>query len=135
MQPIEPEKGLCRLPQPSPGDLFLDLEGDPFAGKNGREYLFGLVSLNGAGQPVYQPRWALASTDEAHAFSEVVGAIMDAWTSHPGMHVYHYAPYEPAALKRLMGRFAEREKDIDNLLRAGRFVDRIRWFGRVCAQE
>src|SRR5262245_27279386 len=48
---------------------------------------------------------------------------MDAWASHPGMHVYHYAPYEPAALKRLMGRFAEREKDIDSLLRAGRFVD------------
>src|SRR5947208_15272989 len=48
---------------------------------------------------------------------------MDTWASHPGMHVYHYAPYEPAALKRLMGRFAKREKDIDSLLRAGRFVD------------
>jgi hypothetical protein len=56
---------VCRLPQPSPGDLFLDLEGDPFAGKNGREYLFGLVSLSDAGQPVYQARWALTSTDEA----------------------------------------------------------------------
>ena len=123
IQPIEPEKGLCRLPQPSPGDLFLDLEGDPFAGENGREYLFGLVSLSDAGQPLYQARWALTSTDEARAFSEVVGLIMDAWMSHPGMHVYHYAPYEPAALKRLMGRFAEREKDIDSLLRAGRFVD------------
>jgi predicted RecB family nuclease len=123
IQPIEPEKGLCRLPHPSPGDLFLDLEGDPFAGVNGREYLFGLVSLNDAGQPVYQARWALTATDEARAFSEVVGWIMAAWASHPGMHVYHYAPYEPAALKRLMGRFAERERDIDSLLRAGRFID------------
>jgi predicted RecB family nuclease len=84
MQPIEPEKGLCRLPQPTPGDLFLDLEGDPFAGENGREYLFGLVSLSDAGEPVYQARWALTSTDEARAFSEVVGLIMDAWASHPG---------------------------------------------------
>jgi hypothetical protein len=123
IQPIEREKGLCRLPQPSPGDLFLDLEGDPFAGENGSEYLFGLVSLNDAGQPVYQARWALTSADEARAFDEVVGLIMDAWASHPGMHVYHYAPYEPAALKRLMGRFAEREKDLDSLLRAGRFID------------
>jgi hypothetical protein len=73
IQPIEPVKGLRRLPQPSPGDLFLDLEGDPFAGENGREYLFGLVTLNDAGQPVYQARWALTSTDEARAFSEVVG--------------------------------------------------------------
>src|SRR5262249_38902784 len=54
LQPIEPEKGLCRLPQPSGGDLFLDLEGDPFAGENGREYLFGLVTVSDAGQLVYQ---------------------------------------------------------------------------------
>jgi predicted RecB family nuclease len=52
------------------------------------------VWLSDAGQPVYQPRWALTSADEARAFSEVVGFIMDAGTSHPGMHVYHYAPYE-----------------------------------------
>ena len=27
----------------------------------------------------------------------------------PDMHVYHYAPYEPSAFKRLMGRYATRE--------------------------
>ncbi|MPY91427.1 MAG: TM0106 family RecB-like putative nuclease [Luteitalea sp.] len=123
LQPIEAGKGLCRLPEPSPRDLFLDLEGDPFAGEGGREYLFGLVSLNEQGQPVYQGRWALTVKGEANAFSEVVSAIMEAWAAHPAMHVYHYAPYEPTALKRLMGRFARRETDIDNLLRAGRFVD------------
>jgi hypothetical protein len=48
---------------------------------------------------------------------------MNTWATHPGMHVYHYAPYEPVALKRLMGRFARHDKDIDALLRAGRFVD------------
>jgi len=37
--------------------------------------------------------------------------------------VYHYAPYEPAALKRLMGRYARCEAAIDRLLRAERFVD------------
>ena len=57
IQPIEPEKGLCRLPQPSPGDLFLDLEGDPFAGENGREYLFGLQP--GAAEiHRCRPRWS-----------------------------------------------------------------------------
>ena len=39
------------------------------------------------------------------------------------MHVYHYAPYEPSAFKRLMGRYATREQELDELLRAGRFVD------------
>jgi uncharacterized protein len=123
LQPIEPGKGLCRLPEPSPGDLFLDLEGDPFAGDAGREYLFGLVSLNNQGQPLYQARWALTMAEEAAAFDEVVSLIMGAWANHPGMHVFHYAPYEPGAMKRLMGRFARRGQDIDALLRGGRFVD------------
>ena len=32
-------------------------------------------------------------------------------------------PYEPAALKRLMGRYATREEEIDQMLRARLFVD------------
>jgi uncharacterized protein len=31
--------GSHMLPTPSPGDVFLDLEGDPFAGQGGQEYL------------------------------------------------------------------------------------------------
>ena len=42
---------------------------------------------------------------------------------HPDLHIYHYAPYEPAALKRLMGRYATRENEIDHFLRTGVFVD------------
>src|SRR5438552_2119069 len=45
------------------------------------------------------------------------------WTANRGMHVYHYAPYEPAAFKRLMGRHATREADTDRMLRAGLFMD------------
>jgi uncharacterized protein len=37
--------------------------------------------------------------------------------------VFHYAAYEPAALKRLMGRYASCESEIDRLLRGCRFVD------------
>jgi hypothetical protein len=39
------------------------------------------------------------------------------------MHIYHYAPYEPAALKRLMGRYATREEELDRMLRAKLFAD------------
>ena len=42
---------------------------------------------------------------------------------NPGAHVYHFAPYEPAALKRLMGRYATREVELDALLRGRAFVD------------
>jgi uncharacterized protein len=31
LQPLVEEHGLARLPAPAPGDIFLDLEGDPFA--------------------------------------------------------------------------------------------------------
>ena len=44
----------------------------------------------------------------------------------PGLHVYHYAPYEPTALKRLMGRYGTREAEIDRLLREGVLVDLLR---------
>ena len=39
--PAEPGFGLARLPRPSPGDVFFDLEGDPFVGERGVEFLFG----------------------------------------------------------------------------------------------
>ncbi len=39
------------------------------------------------------------------------------------MHVYHYAPYEPAAFKRLMGRHMTREAEMDRMLHAQLFVD------------
>ena len=48
---------------------------------------------------------------------------MEAWARDPDMHVYHYAPYEPSAFKRLSCRYAIREQDVDRLLRGGRVVD------------
>ena len=119
-------EGLCRLPPPTPGDIFLDLEGAPFAGEigeGGREYLFGLVTLAADGAPNYRAIWAETPDAERAAFEEVIDLIGRARAAHPAMHVYHYAPYEPSAFKRLMGRFATRERELDALLRAGVFVD------------
>src|SRR5215470_6845662 len=79
LQPIEPEKGLCRLPEPSPHDLFLDLEGDPFAGESGREYLFGIVSLGARDEPVYRAFWAETQQEERAAFDSIMSLIMEAW--------------------------------------------------------
>jgi uncharacterized protein len=39
------------------------------------------------------------------------------------MHVYHFGGYEPAAFKRLSGRYATRETELDTILRAELFVD------------
>src|SRR3954453_5917486 len=58
-----------------------------------------------------------------HVLSGVDNFVMARWVEFPGMHIYHYAPYEPAALKRLMGRYATREEELDRMLRAKLFVD------------
>src|SRR3546814_16101077 len=42
---------------------------------------------------------------------------------NPGAHVYHYAPYEVTALRRLSTYHASRECTLDALLRQRRFVD------------
>ncbi len=121
--PIEPDHGLARLPVPSVGDIFLDLEGDPFARDGGREYLFGLVILAADGSSTNRSHWAFSDAEERIAFEMVVDEILRLWESSPSMHVYHYAPYEPSAFKRLMGRHATREAEIDRMLRAELFVD------------
>ncbi|MEZ5288083.1 MAG: TM0106 family RecB-like putative nuclease [Vicinamibacterales bacterium] len=115
---VTPGLGLCRLPAPSPGDLFLDLEGAAFARDGGREYLVGLWSAAG-----YECWWAHDDVEERAAFEALMDRIERQWAAHPGMHVYHFAPYEPSALKRLMGRHATREDALDRLLRGERFVD------------
>lgn len=121
--PLEAGFGLTCLPQPSEGDIFLDLEGDPFAGEQGQEYLFGYLSKDGNGARAYQHNWAFSRADEKYAFEAFVDFVMARWARFPDLHIYHYAPYEPAALKRLMGRYATREEELDRMLRAKLFVD------------
>jgi hypothetical protein len=73
--------------------------------------------------PAYRAIWADSLGAEKAAFEELVDLIQRQRAVHPAMHVYHYAPYEPSALKRLMCRHATRENEIDALLRSGAFVD------------
>lgn len=121
--PVEAGFGLTSLSEPSDGDVFLDLEGDPFVGEHGLEYLFGYLFKDAGGALAYEGNWAFDCADEKRAFEVFVDFIMARWEQFPGLHIYHYAPYEPAALKRLMGRYATREEEIDRMLRAGLFVD------------
>ncbi|MCI0724533.1 MAG: TM0106 family RecB-like putative nuclease [Acidobacteria bacterium] len=116
-------QGLFRLPEPSQGDIFFDLEGDPFVGFSGREYLWGVVVEGEHGEAGYECRWALTGEQEKQMFEWFVDLVMARWTQHPAMHVYHFGAYEPSALKRAMGRYATRENEIDGMLRAGLLVD------------
>src|ERR1700683_2322695 len=121
--PQVPGFGLARLPPPSAGDIFLDFEGDPFVDEGGLEFLFGYAFTNNTGAESYTADWALSRVDEKLAFERFVDFVIARLDAYPDLHIYHYAPYEPAALKRLTGRYATREDEIDRMLRASLFVD------------
>ncbi len=121
--PVVAGFGLHLLPEPSPGDVFFDLEGDPFAGDGGLEYLFGYAIADADGSLTYTADWAVSRTDEKFAFERFMDFVADRLRQFPNLHIYHYAPYEPAALKRLMGRYVTREEELDRFLRSQLFVD------------
>ena len=121
--PVEAGHGLTRLPEPSPGDLYFDIESDPFVEGGGLEYLLGVAYADEGGVLQYRAFWALDRVQEKRALEQFIDFVMDIWDQHPGMHVYHFSPYEPAAIKRLIGRHGTREVEVDRLLRGQRFVD------------
>jgi predicted RecB family nuclease len=124
--PPEPDRGLALLPKPSPGDIWLDLEGDPwFEPARGLEYLFGYVYLDG-GEPRYECIWARDDAEEKAAFEQLIDLVSERRRRFPDMHVYHYAPYERTALQRLMGQHGTRESELDDLLRGEVLVDLYR---------
>lgn len=120
---IEPLRGLNRLPEPSRGDLYFDIEGDHFYEDGGLEYLFGISYINDDGDLDYKSFWAKNRVEEKQMFVEFIVFVLERWKQFPVMHIYHYAPYEPTAIKRLASRCAIFEQEVDQLLRSERFVD------------
>ncbi|MFO7960823.1 MAG: TM0106 family RecB-like putative nuclease [Nitriliruptoraceae bacterium] len=130
------QRGLLGLPAPSPGDVFYDIEGNPLLEPHGLEYLHGVwlgedtetgvaAFQEGGGERNDRFLWAWADDDaeERRALELVVDLFVARVDAHPGAFIYHYAPYETAALFRLAQRHATREAELDRLLRDGRFID------------
>lgn len=114
-------RGFGRMPRPDAGDLFFDMEGDPLE-DGGLEYLFGLYYFDN-GEPSFKPFWAHSRAEEKRAFEAFMDFVTDWLQTHPHAHIYHYANYERAALKRLMLLHGTREAEVDNLLRTHKLVD------------
>ena len=122
-EPFDAEHGLALLPVPTPDDIFLDFEGDHFAEDGVHDYLLGYVTRGPEGEPVYTGIWAANLTEERAAFEQFMDLVTEIRARNPEAHVYHFAPYEPTALKRLMGRYATREVELDELLRSRTLID------------
>ena len=116
--------GFAHLPQPSAGDVFFDMEGDPFF-DDGLEYLFGCGFMGSPdkNQDQFKSFWATNRSSEKRAFERFVDFVIERLERFPDLHVYHYASYEASAIKRLMGLHATREEEVDRLLRGKVLVD------------
>ena len=114
-------RGFWRMPKPSAGDLFFDIEGDPLY-PNGLEYLFGVLYMGDTSQ-VYKDWWSHDHAEEKESFISFMEFLAQHMSDHPDAHIYHYNHYETTALKKLASRYATHEEQIDNLLRQHKFVD------------
>ncbi|KTR52259.1 TM0106 family RecB-like putative nuclease [Curtobacterium oceanosedimentum] len=128
-QPTKPRfelhdpRALDAIPEPDPGDVFFDFEGDPLHTEDGvhwgLDYLFGMVD----DRADFTAFWAHTIRDERQALVDFLAFVTERRAQHPGMHVYHYAAYERTHLLSLAARHGVGEDDVDDLLRAGVLVD------------
>jgi predicted RecB family nuclease len=118
---LEPRRaaGYALLPPPSPGDVFFDLEGDPYIGDGGIEYLWGWWTV----QSGYECVWAHDIEAEKLAFERFVDRVVELRAVHPELHVFHYAAHERSKLRSLAAHYATREEEVDALLRDEVLVD------------
>jgi uncharacterized protein len=127
LPPLGEHLGFQALPAPTPDDLFFDMEGDPFVGDHGIEYLFGIWEAEEEGRGGgHHTFWGHDPDEEKRAFEQVLDFLIDRLNRYPDLHVYHYAPYEPNALKWLASTYATREAEVDRLLRGRVLVDLYR---------
>jgi predicted RecB family nuclease len=132
----QPGFGFDRLPLADAGDLFFDFEGDPMY-SGGLEYLCGVLWRAATGEEQgelvpghphlrFRAFWAHDRVQEKQAFTELMAFLMARLANSPSAHLYHYAPYEKTALRRLASMHATAETAVDELLRTNRMVDLYR---------
>ncbi|WCT72596.1 TM0106 family RecB-like putative nuclease [Sphingomonas naphthae] len=121
LRDFEPGKGLGLLPEPDDGDLFYDIEGDPYY-EGGLEYLHGVRFREGEDW-AFRAFWAHDREAEGRSVAELLDFFVAHLRRHPKARIYHYANYEIAALRRLTSEHRVGEAAMDQLQRERRFVD------------
>lgn len=122
--PHEPGKkhGLALVPPHSNLDVFFDIEGYPLI-DGGLEYLWGNTYFDEKGDRQFIDFWAHDAEQEKQCFEDFILWVYARWKKDSSMHIYHYANYEIAACRKLMGRYGVCEYEVDQLLRNEVFVD------------
>ncbi len=111
------------MPEPDPGDVFFDFEGDPFwTAQHDLMFLAGLLYRDEAGEWSYDERWAHSLPEQQAMIKGLVEFFAERRERYPRMHVYHYNHTEKSAIERLM-RDAQDENLFASLVESGLFVD------------
>jgi predicted RecB family nuclease len=121
LRDYQPGKGFGLLPEPDDGDLFYDIEGDPYY-DGGLEYLHG-VWFRQDGDWTFRAFWAHDREAEGRSVADLLDFFVEHLRRHPRARIYHYANYEIAALRRLTAEHRVGEAAMDQLQRERRFVD------------
>ena len=118
------DSSLLRLiPASSAGDIWFDMEGDPYSeGGEGLEYMFGVLYKE-QGKLTFRTFDAETRMQEKKAFSDFISLVLQQRTKYPTMHVYHYAHYESDRMRKLAQRHGVFEKEVDELLTQGVLID------------
>jgi uncharacterized protein len=117
-----PNPAIEVMPPPSQGDIFFDMEGFPYYGPGGLEYLFGSIVRDDQGT-AFIPYWAHDRQAEAKAFADFIDFAVDRLKRYPDAHIYHYAAYEVSAMRRLSERHGIKAQEVDWLVEGNKFVD------------
>ena len=113
---------LAAIPDPDPGDIFFDFEGDPLHQEGtewGLDYLFGLVEADEA----FRAFWAHNLAQEKQALVDFLDYVAERRRRYPRLHIYHYASYERTHVLSIAARHGVGEEAVDDLLRSGVLVD------------
>lgn len=128
---------LRQIPQPNPGDLFFDFEGDPTyqewdesgapvteggpdgVPRFGVEYLFGVWGNDinpGATNPDFLGLWAEDFAEEKLVLQQFCSMVEERLAEYPGMRIFHYASYERTKLRQLVERHNTQHSTVQKLL-------------------
>ncbi len=131
---------LGTLPPVNPADLYLDFEGDPsyhewqvgeafqrglFKPSSwlGLDYLIGIVESD---SDQYRSWWAESFAQEGEAFRSFIDYVTKRQAVFPGLRIFHYAPYEITALRKLAARHGYGSEAVESWVDKGVLVDLYR---------
>ena len=75
--PPENNRGLSRLPKPTEGDIYFDIEGDPFFGDGGMEYLLGFSFMPRLKVLADQQLYKISKNDNYGEFNSIFRQTID----------------------------------------------------------